>query len=254
MVFPFRVLSVFDGALGFDREQWFTLLFTFLVVDVPILIAVLASRVVMDRGPLSQLGFQRNRAARRFGFGLLLGGGSILLLFSLSYAMGVALVSGGGGLSVPGFAVFALFLFVVAAAEELLMRGYIITNLLNSTNPTLAAVVSAFIFAVAHALNPSITPIGVLNLTLAGIALAFYYVKSKDLWLPIAAHWLWNLTQGPILGYEISGIRMPSLIAQDPTGPAILSGGDFGIEGSVLTTVILAAAAVWSFRFSRNMV
>ena len=50
-------------------------------------------------------------------------------------------------------------------------------------------------------------------------------------------HLTWNFFQGPIFGFEVSGIESESIIKQSVTGNEILTGGSFGFEGSILATV-----------------
>ena len=59
------------------------------------------------------------------------------------------------------------------------------------------------------------------------------------MWFPIALHFSWNFFQGPIFGFEVSGIELNSLIVQEITGSDLLTGGDFGLEGSALLSVLL---------------
>ncbi|HEY8713206.1 MAG TPA: CPBP family intramembrane glutamate endopeptidase, partial [Thermoanaerobaculia bacterium] len=61
-------------------------------------------------------------------------------------------------------------------------------------------------------------------------------------------HFTWNILSGPILGYDVSGFTSSrSLLVSVVRGPAILTGGAFGIEGSVLLTVVEVVAAFLLF-------
>jgi membrane protease YdiL (CAAX protease family) len=68
--------------------------------------------------------------------------------------------------------------------------------------------------------------------------LGISYTFTKNLWFPTFFHFGWNFFQG-LLGFEISGINVDSwkMISHENTGnvPDIVSGGTFGIEGSVIT-------------------
>ena len=49
-------------------------------------------------------------------------------------------------------------------------------------------------------------------------------------------HLTWNFFQGPVFGFEVSGIEAESIINQSVSGSDLLTGGAFGFEGSLLCT------------------
>jgi membrane protease YdiL (CAAX protease family) len=140
----------------------------------------------------------------------------------------------------------ALFIFI-AVAEELILRGYILNNLMKSMNRWIALPVSALMFSLGHILNSHLSWIGFCNLTLAGILLGLPYIYTKSLWLPIALHFSWNYFQGSIFGFNVSGHVTYSLFTQSRTADTIWNGGKFGFEGSVLCLVFqtIAILALW---------
>jgi membrane protease YdiL (CAAX protease family) len=80
--------------------------------------------------------------------------------------------------------------------------------------------------------------------------LGLAYELGRRLWFPIGLHLMWNLASGPILGYEVSGnVSARTLWRTIGTGPVTLTGGGFGLEGSVWATVVEAAAVVILFRY-----
>lgn len=126
----------------------------------------------------------------------------------------------------------------VAFTEELLMRGYVLNNLLLSFNKYLALGISALLFSFMHLFNPDFTWLGAINLFLAGILLGLSYIFTKNLWFPIALHFSWNFFQGPIFGFRVSGNNFYSFLLTEYQTPNIWNGGAFGFEGSVLCTII----------------
>ena len=135
--------------------------------------------------------------------------------------------------------------------EELLFRGYPFQKLLR-WNRAFALFFVAFLFAALHANNESVTTLGLLNVFLGGIVLALAYERYGRLWFPIGFHLAWNLTTGPIFGHEVSGYEMMrSVLVETGGGPDLLTGGEFGVEGSVLMTFVeLAAIALLARRIS----
>jgi len=148
--------------------------------------------------------------------------------------------------------VFYLILFaVVSLNEEIAIRGYILQNLSRSFNKYVALAISSLLFMTMHLGNPNIDILPILNLFLAGIFLGVYSIHKNNLWFPIGAHLTWNYLQGPIYGFEVSGNKINSLFEQELNGHDILTGGNFGYEGSIILTVFLIAGIYLMDRYFR---
>ncbi len=137
-----------------------------------------------------------------------------------------------------------LVFLCVSLTEEVVMRGYVLNNLLEVTNRYVALCISAFLFAIMHGLNPNLSWLAMLNLFLAGIILGATYIFTQNLWFPISLHLFWNFLQGPILGYNVSGQKTESVFKATPKGNSIISGGEFGFEGSVVCSVLIVLFTV----------
>ena len=85
------------------------------------------------------------------------------------------------------------------------------------------------------------------NLFLAGIVLGIYFIFKRNLWFSVGLHLTWNFFQGPIYGFEVSGQQTTSLITQEVSGSSLLSGGLFGFEGSLLTTLFCIVLIITLF-------
>ncbi len=133
---------------------------------------------------------------------------------------------------------------LVAVAEELVFRGYVLRNLLGSFKAPIALLLSAALFAVFHAANPNNGFLPLLNVFLAGLLLGVNYIFTRNCWFGMALHFAWNFLQGPVLGYAVSGLELPSVLQQSEGNNKWLTGGAFGLEGSVLTTVLTAVSVV----------
>ncbi|MGH9788442.1 MAG: lysostaphin resistance A-like protein [Candidatus Acidiferrales bacterium] len=183
--------------------------------------------------------------------GLGLGGGVVLIT-----AMVAPLAAGGwmtlsaapleplGLLS--GLAWSVGILVPAAAFEEFLFRGYPFQRLVEAWGPMIPAVGISGLFGLAHANNPNATWFSTVNTVLAGIWLAVAYLKTRALWLPIGVHFSWNFVMGFVYGVPISGQVLPwKLLEAAPGGPVWLTGGDYGVEGSILCTGVLLVVTVW---------
>ena len=149
------------------------------------------------------------------------------------------------GLTLAGF-------LVGGAVEEWVFRGYVYRALRERWSWATAAGASSLAFALFHALNPDVDPAGLVNTFLLGVALAAMVEGSGSLIAPSLAHGLWNFLMGSILSAPVSGLEISHLFDLQVAGPAALTGGAYGPEGSWLLTGLLVpvvlAAAWWADR------
>jgi len=75
---------------------------------------------------------------------------------------------------------------------------------------------------------------------------------TRNLWLAMGLHAGWNFTQGEIFDVPVSGIDEHGLVQARLSGPELLSGGQFGLEASLIcltiATVTGIALVVWAVR------
>jgi hypothetical protein len=187
-------------------------------------------------------------ALRDFVFGslfgcLLVGGAALLVVLTTQ-------VSHACGQGFPWPEVLAVYV-PAAVHEELLFRGYGFQKL-YAWRPGFALWLVALFFAALHLGNPSLSWIGIANIFLGGLLLGLAYARYGRLWLPIGLHLAWNLMSGPILGHEVSGYEsLSTVLVELGGGPEWLTGGEFGIEGSIWMTVAeLAGIAILARRIS----
>lgn len=210
------------------------------------------SRKFIDKKSFESLGFTwkgyTNEAALGFFAALaLLGFGSVILV-SMGYLSFISVNSDAGALSLE-----IAIMIAVAFVEELVFRGYLLNNLMLSVNKWGALSITAALFSLFHGANPDITLFAVLNIFLAGILLGLNYIFTKNLWFSIFFHFAWNYFQGPILGYDVSGLKLTNLLQQSISGPELWTGGPFGFEGSLLCPLLLVVAIiVFVYAFSKR--
>lgn len=146
-----------------------------------------------------------------------------------------------------------LFFVAIALTEELLVRGYILNNLMLSMPRMVALLISAVIFSLMHIFNADFTWISFWDILLGGMLLGLSYIYTKSLWFPIALHFSWNFFQGTIFGFNVSGHVTYSLFAQSRTADSYWNGGKFGFEGSVLSIIfqLIAIFGIWWY-FNRK--
>ncbi len=185
-----------------------------------------------------------------FGFGLALGAILMAGIFLVERAAGWVTVKGMLVTSAPGQSFVPAILLSLAAFlavgiyEELWARGYQLHNLAEGLNGRtlgprggllLAWAISSALFGALHAGNPNATAASTASLMLAGLFLGLGYILTGELALPIGLHIGWNLFQGNVFGFPVSGIDAgPTLIAIAQDGPALWTGGAFGPEAGLM--------------------
>jgi hypothetical protein len=201
-------------------------------------------RKLIERRSVVSLGYSfGNGFGRDFLWGIL--GGIILIsaiFFTIRLAGGLSIVS----IQAPGisFLVVTVTWLFVGIGEETAVRGYLLSNCMDSMNKYVALLITSLAFSALHLLNPNPSAMGMINIILAGILLGIYYVHKRNLWFPIGLHWTWNLFQGSFFGSEVSGVQVDSVVVINATGSDLLTGGRFGFEASIVTTFVMIAAII----------
>ena len=198
----------------------------------------------IDRKSFESIGLTLKGYENDLRLGLALGAGMIAIGFLILFILGFLSVDGFSFPIISIILYLALFI-VVSFHEEIMMRGYVLNNLMQSMNRYVALSISSFIFMSIHLLNPNVNFLSVINLFLAGIVLGIYYIHKPNLWLPIGMHLTWNFFQGPIFGFEVSGIETKSIIGQSIKGNEIITGGAFGFEGSIIATILIVTMILY---------
>jgi membrane protease YdiL (CAAX protease family) len=137
--------------------------------------------------------------------------------------------------------------------EELLFRGYRLQNLSDGLNPVWGVLLSSLWFGIAHLANPNtdakfFVATGIL---LAGVFLAYGYVSTKQLWLPIGLHIGWNFFEGVGFGFPVSGLDIYHLTRITVSGPELWTGGAFGPEAGLVLLPGLLLGAAFIFIYTR---
>jgi uncharacterized protein len=237
------------------------------LMAIATVVGIWASARLLDRRPFRTFGFALDRNWwLDLGFGLALGAGLMIAIVLVERAAGWVTVSGTvGALLASGPTVLtgagvrllaALCLFVaVGIYEELLFRGYLLRNLAEGLSgirfvtarraTALATFLTAVVFGTAHAMNPNATVVSTIAITFAGVFLAVGYLLTGELAIPIGVHITWNLFQGTVLGFPVSGTDFgTSVIGVEGTGPTAITGGPFGPEAGFVGFAAMLAGTV----------
>jgi membrane protease YdiL (CAAX protease family) len=200
---------------------------------------------------LVDLGMGWHRASMdNMGLGILGGAGAATLVLAPALLAHEARIS-----STPqdqpsfGVMIFVICLLALGAmGEELMMRGYGFQILLAHFGTWATIIPCGVLFALLHTANPNASWLGMANTAGFGIIFGYAFVRSRDLWLPAGLHFGWNVTL-PLFGANVSGLRM-KMTGHDMVWTAgnLWSGGDYGPEASLLTSIVIVALAIYIWK------
>lgn len=181
---------------------------------------------------------------RQFGIGLLLGAGLYAACEVILMAMGIYRIT---GLNPWSYLLPAIAMAVSSGVfEEVLFRGVLFFSVEKWFGTWVALGVSSLVFGLSHLANPQATLEGALFIAVeAGILLGAAVVLTRRLWLGIGFHAAWNYTQQGVFSGIVSGNdAAPGWIRSTIQGPDYLTGGQFGVEASVLALVLCTTTGV----------
>ena len=218
--------------------------------------AAMARVFSRQREPIRGMGLVfRSGWQREFGLGVALGWG--MLVASI-----LPLVLSGGLIiafwAIPRqfgiFIIDLLVLAVAALAEEVAFRGYPFQQLIDAMGPTLATIVFSLVFGALHMFNPGATRASFMVTVFSSWLLSVAYLRTKALWVCWGWHFAWNASMCLLFGLPVSGITQFSPIIQsDTVGPAWMTGGDYGPEGSVVTAMVILIGIFVVYRTTRGL-
>ena len=210
----------------------------------------------IEKNPLSTLGFVKKNWLKYLGWGILIS------LLQMGVIALVYQVSGIGSFELnelslePILFILGLFPFwlLQGGTEEVATRGWLLTRIAARTNLPLAIGISSSLFGILHLGNAGVTFLSVLNIILDGVLAALLFIYTDSIWLVVAQHGTWNYVQGNLLGFQVSGTGADASIFTFTmgSGPDWLTGGEFGAEGSIITTLVLLVSLVVVYRLGER--
>lgn len=211
----------------------------------------------VDGRPFWTIGLSSRNSAKALAAGLAVG------TFWIAVSIGTPWLAGWVSPEVPvGFSgslllVSAVSVFFNVLTQQLLLCGYILQTIRSRSNVCVAVLASAALFSAYHAGAFQVGWLPAINVFAAGVLFCLAYAATNTLWFPVAIHFAWNLLLGPVFGLIVSGTGRLSLgwrmFAVD--GPALFTGGAFGLEGGLvvtLTTMLLIVAMALLLRKQRT--
>lgn len=146
------------------------------------------------------------------------------------------------GLRALKFAIFwGVFFLMVGFYEDFLFRGYSLATFSQVTGFWPAALLSSALFGYIHLGNKGEGWAGALGAAAIGLFFCLTLRRTGSLWFAIGLHMSWDWSETFLYSVPDSGLVLPGhLLNSSFHGPAWLTGGSVGPEGSVLLFVLIA--------------
>lgn len=202
----------------------------------------------VEKSPWLGLGIRKKGALKDFLLGWGIGAAMLTTCVLLMWGFGAIQVTSFqfSANLVGEFLILVLAWSIQGTAEELLTRGWIFSSLSAKHNIPVGILVSSLFFTFLHLGNNGISLIPLLDLTLFAILACLVMLKTGNLWVIGGLHAAWNCFQGNVFAFPVSGTQAgQAFIAVETSGPDWLSGGAFGVEGSIISLLIQAGMITW---------
>lgn len=226
-----------------------------MIVGPLLVAAVLGSIAIaarwLDKRPLRDYGLAADREWwNNLALGFAMGAFVMTLVFAAEYAAGWIEITGTSVVPLA-LAYSVVKALCVGTYEELVSRGYQLRNLIDASNVAVAVVISSAIFALLHAFTDNASVMSTIGLFVNGILFAAAVLATGRLSTAIGLHIAWNLFEGTLFGFPVSGDKEgASLLAIRQLGPDLATGGAYGpeaglvgIAASLVGIALLAAMA-----------
>lgn len=143
------------------------------------------------------------------------------------------------------FIIYGIALIINASLQEILFRSYIYQVIESNFNALTAIIITSALFSASHigAIKAGIIPS--LNVFGAGLLFAIACYKTKNLWLPIVIHFIWNFSVSSILYKPITDYKGLELFQLK--GSKLFAGGEDGVQSTILTTLTIIIVIMLEF-------
>ncbi|SHN33808.1 CPBP family intramembrane glutamic endopeptidase [Gracilibacillus kekensis] len=179
------------------------------------------------------------RAGIETGMGLLTGALFIVVSILIIVAMGGYSLQWASSVDTSAVLIMSIEAALSAAIiEELIFRGFMFQAIQNLVGAWPALAVTSLFFGVAHIGNPGATLWSAFAISIeAGLLLGAAFLWRRNLWFVIGLHFAWNAIED-MVGIPVSGYLTAGLYNVKVNGSALLTGGDFGLEASIVPIIV----------------
>ena len=234
------VVKLLEGVLSLGGAVPALYYLAYLLTSVLVCYFVYRANVrLVEKRPVGEL--SGTGAPRELGIGVAIGLGLVAVVVGTLWGLGYYRIAGANALGV----VFVSLANDGAGAfvEEIVLRGIVFRITEERLGTWVALAISVVLFALLHLASPNATVTSTVVVGVeGGVLLSSAYVLTRRLWLAIGIHFGWDFSQDAVFGV---GKGAKGLVEGDLSGPALLSGGSAGIEGSVVALLLCAGVGAY---------
>lgn len=239
-------IEVIDRFFTFvDTKNLFFLLVIYSTI-LTLILAYIFARKILKRTNLS-LGLVDEKKFISYAKGILLGFFLLSLIVLILKLTGFAEINKNtGGFNKKLFLAFLPAWIIQGFEEEFLLRAILMNQMAGKGKIKVALIANSLIFSIFHLGNAGFNLMAFINIFLMGFVFSLIFYIKDSIYLVAAAHSFWNMTMGNIFGLAVSGNNPPgaSLFTTKLEGPALMTGGGFGLEASLVSSLVLGILAI----------
>lgn len=135
--------------------------------------------------------------------------------------------------------------------EEMIFRGLIMGIIRKNYSIKLAVIIPSVLFGLAHLANGKLDFISAIQLIVAGTAVGIMFslimMNNNNFWNNALVHAIWNMSTLGLMhiGTENDNSAVFNFVLK--SGNRLITGGDFGIESSVIAIAGYVAVSIIAF-------
>lgn len=241
-----RKSDLMEGFVSFiENKDLFFLLIVYNTV-LTLILAYIFTKKILNRNDLS-LGLVDDMKLKSYAKGILLGFSLLTIIILILKFTGFAQIDKNPkGFDLKLFLIFVPAWMIQGFEEEFLLRGILMNQMAARSKIILGIIANSIIFSVFHLGNAGFDLMASVNIFLIGLIFSLLFYIKDSLYLVGAAHSVWNMAMANIYGIPVSGYDSTglSLFTTNLKGPDIMTGGAFGLEASIITSLVLGVVLI----------
>ncbi|ACV29680.1 CAAX amino terminal protease self- immunity [Anaerococcus prevotii] len=227
-------------------------LWSTLLVSLSVYIFV---KYYQKRTPAS-LGLVDDKKGKSYLKGLLIGSGMIGVSFLFSYLLSGFKIR--TNIYKVDFKIYLLFMigWIFQGFEEEFITRSVLMNYLGAVrDPKVGIIANSLIFSILHLGNSYFNLLAFVNIFLMGLVFSMLFYIGDSIYISAAAHSVWNFLQANFFGINVSGIitSKNTIFLSESVGNKWISGGGFGIEASLVVTIVETLALYLLYKKARKV-
>lgn len=242
-----RKSDLMEGVVSFiENNDLFFLLIVYNTA-LTLILAYMFARKILKRTDLS-LGLVDDNKLKSYAKGILLGFSLLTIIILILKFTGFAQIDKNPkGFDLKFFLIFVPAWMIQGFEEEFLLRGILMNQMAARSKIILGIIANSIIFSVFHLGNAGFDLMASVNIFLIGLVFSLIFYLTDSIYIVAAFHSIWNMAMANIYGITVSG-NSPTevtLLNTIPRGAEIMTGGSFGLEASIITSLVLGVVLIY---------